>query len=669
MKKAANSDWHGANQQYLRAALQNVRVSLEQHVARQSPGSTEAKASSSMDLEEMARALPWPPALERLCATFELSPFERDVLLLCAGMELDSSFVSLCAAAQGDAQRPYPTFSLALAALSKSHWSALTPAAPLRYWRLLEVPPGNILTLSPLRIDERILTYLTGLQQIDERLGGLLEFVPAPGNLLPFQVQAVDGLAAIWRAGFANGQGGLPVLQLAGSDVESKTAVAAGACAAVGLQLYRIRASLLPAAPSELTAFARLWEREAALGTCALLVYGDDGEDIEPGRWPAIRTLLERTRGVLLVASREGQRLAGRPSITVEFHKPTGSEKRALWQVALGEQAAALDGKLENILEQFSLSASAIRSVCAEVAGQLPRAPDAARNRAPDVARVIWDACRRQARPRLDDLALRIEPSATLHDVVLPGSQHQLLREIAVHVQQRAKVYRTWGFETQGPRGLGISALFVGLSGTGKTMAAEALARELRLDLYRVDLSQVVSKYIGETEKNLRRVFDAAEEGGAILLFDEADALFGKRSEVRDSHDRYANIEISYLLQRMESYHGLAILTTNMKETLDSAFLRRIRFVVEFPFPDASQRAEIWQRIFPPATPTQGLDPVKLASLNVAGGNIRNIALHAAFLAAEAGESVRMAHLVRGARVEYGKLDRPLTEAEIRGWT
>jgi SpoVK/Ycf46/Vps4 family AAA+-type ATPase len=189
------------------------------------------------------------------------------------------------------------------------------------------------------------------------------------------------------------------------------------------------------------------------------------------------------------------------------------------------------------------------------------------------------------------------------------------------------------------------------------------------LDLYRVDLSQVVSKYIGETEKNLRRVFDAAEEGGAILLFDEADALFGKRSEVRDSHDRYANIEISYLLQRMESYHGLAILTTNMKETLDAAFLRRIRFVVEFPFPDAAQRAEIWQRIFPPGTPTQGLDPVKLASLNVAGGNIRNIALYAAFLAAEAGESVRMAHLVRGARVEYGKLDRPLTEAEIRGWT
>jgi SpoVK/Ycf46/Vps4 family AAA+-type ATPase len=215
---------------------------------------------------------------------------------------------------------------------------------------------------------------------------------------------------------------------------------------------------------------------------------------------------------------------------------------------------------------------------------------------------------------------------------------------------------------------LGISVLFAGGSGTGKTMAAEVLANELRLDLYRIDLSSVVSKYIGETEKNLRRVFDAAEEGGAILLFDEADALFGKRSEVRDSHDRYANIEVSYLLQRMEAYRGLAILTTNLKEALDPAFLRRLRFVVQFPFPGVAQRAEIWRRVFPSGTPTEGIDPVKLARLNVAGGNIRNIALNAAFLAAEAGEPVRMPHLLRTARSEYAKLEKPLTESEIGGW-
>jgi SpoVK/Ycf46/Vps4 family AAA+-type ATPase len=189
------------------------------------------------------------------------------------------------------------------------------------------------------------------------------------------------------------------------------------------------------------------------------------------------------------------------------------------------------------------------------------------------------------------------------------------------------------------------------------------------LDLYRIDLSQVVSKYIGETEKNLRRIFDAAEAGGVVLLFDEADALFGKRSEVKDSHDRYANIEVSYLLQRMETYRGLAILTTNQKSALDSAFLRRLRFVVQFPFPDAAGRAEIWRRVFPAETPTESLDPVRLARLTVAGGTIRNIALSAAFLAAEAKEPVRMSHLLRAARGEYVKLEKPLTDTEVAGWT
>jgi SpoVK/Ycf46/Vps4 family AAA+-type ATPase len=199
-------------------------------------------------------------------------------------------------------------------------------------------------------------------------------------------------------------------------------------------------------------------------------------------------------------------------------------------------------------------------------------------------------------------------------------------------------------------------------------MAAEVLALELRLDLYRIDLSAVVSKYIGETEKNLRRVFDAAEEGGAILLFDEADALFGKRSEVKDSHDRHANIEVSYLLQRMEAYRGLAILTTNLKDSLDGAFLRRLRFIVEFPFPSAAERAEIWRRVFPAATPTELLDVEKLARINLAGGSIRNVALNAAFLAAEAGEPVRMKHLLEAVRSEYAKDHKPLPEAEVRGW-
>jgi SpoVK/Ycf46/Vps4 family AAA+-type ATPase len=215
---------------------------------------------------------------------------------------------------------------------------------------------------------------------------------------------------------------------------------------------------------------------------------------------------------------------------------------------------------------------------------------------------------------------------------------------------------------------LGISALFSGASGTGKTTAAEAIAQVLKLDIYRIDLSAVVSKYIGETEKNLRRIFDAAEGGGVILLFDEADSLFGKRSEVKDSHDRNANLEVSYLLQRMETYRGLAILTTNLKGSIDQAFMRRIRFIVQFPFPDAVQRAEIWRRSFPAQAPTEGLDFNKLAKLSIAGGNIRNIVLNAAFIAADAGEAVQMKHLLRSAKSEYVKLERPLTDAEVKGW-
>jgi SpoVK/Ycf46/Vps4 family AAA+-type ATPase len=199
-------------------------------------------------------------------------------------------------------------------------------------------------------------------------------------------------------------------------------------------------------------------------------------------------------------------------------------------------------------------------------------------------------------------------------------------------------------------------------------MAAEVLAGLLDLDLYRIDLSAVVSKYIGETEKNLRRVFDAAESGGAVLLFDEADALFGRRSEIKDSHDRYANIEVSYLLQRMESYRGLAILTTNLKQALDSAFVRRLRFIVQFPYPDLGERAQIWEKIFPAATPTERLDFAKLAQLNVTGGHIHNIALTAAFLAAESGEPVRMHDIFAAAQAETAKLERPLMEKEIAGW-
>ena len=280
----------------------------------------------------------------------------------------------------------------------------------------------------------------------------------------------------------------------------------------------------------------------------------------------------------------------------------------------------------------------------------------------------LWSACRLHVRPRLELLAERIVPRARWDDLVLPEAQMLVLRQLAAQSRNRMTVYETWGFATNGRRGLGLSALFSGPSGTGKTLAAEVLAAELHLDLYRIDLSAVVSKYIGETEKNLKQVFDAAEGGGCMVLFDESDALFGKRSEVKDSHDRHANIEVGYLLQRMESFQGLAILTTNMKSTLDKSFQRRLRFTVDFPFPDAMQRQQIWERVFPAETPTSGLNYGRLAALNTTGGNIRNIALNAAFLAADANVPVGMAHILQAAQLEAVKMERPIAEMETRRW-
>jgi SpoVK/Ycf46/Vps4 family AAA+-type ATPase len=318
-------------------------------------------------------------------------------------------------------------------------------------------------------------------------------------------------------------------------------------------------------------------------------------------------------------------------------------------------------------VQQFTL---APRDVARAVAG----AARSARLRAggapaPVTAGDLWDACRAETAWELEGLARRIEPRRRWDDIVLPPDVAAQLREIAAQVAHRGQVYERWGFGARLTRGSGITALFAGPSGTGKTLAAEILATELRLELIAVDLAGVVSKYIGETEKNLRRVFDAAERSGAILFFDEADALFGKRTDVKDSHDRYANIEVNYLLQRMEEYRGLAILATNRKTALDRAFLRRLRFLVDFPFPDAGDRRRIWRRVVPAEAETEALDFDALARLEIPGGNIRNVALNAAFLAAGDGAPIGMRHVMRAARREYAKIDRPASAAEFGAWT
>ena len=581
---------------------------------------------------------------------FALSPFERDLLLLCAGIELDAEFAPLCAAAQGDPGRPWPSFALALAVLEAPHWSALAPDAPLRRWKLLEITSGATLTQGPLRIDERVLHHLAGVAHVDERLSGLVRRVPQPVSLAASHTSVMRTLVATWEAAGTE----LPLIQLCGAPADCLP-IASAAAAATGTAAAVIAADLLPSAPSELETLLTLWRREAMLSGLGVLVVEAEAVSREEARTRTalLGRLLDGLDGRVVLCDRLGRRFGRRSAVVLDVRHPQPQEQRAAWETVLGGPADAIAG-------QFSLSLSEIHTVAAEARA---RTTDAA-----DPIALAWDLCRARLRARLDGLARRVEARAGWDQLVLPPIEIETLHAIAAQLRQRTTVYEHWGFAGHGSRGLGISALFHGPSGTGKTLAAEMLARSLRLDLYRIDLSSVVSKYIGETEANLRRVFDTAEESGAILLFDEADALFGKRSEVKDSHDRYANIEVSYLLQRMEEYRGLAVLTTNLKSALDTAFLRRLRFVVQFPFPDAAHRAAIWQAVFPPGVPTQGLDWHRLASLRVAGGNIRNIALNAAFLAADAGQSVGMAHVLAAARSEYAKLERPLTPTEVAGW-
>jgi hypothetical protein len=628
--------WTDVNREYLASEFARLEHRLDPSQDAAPPESMPQPPGSS-DL----------PAIDRVAEIFGLSRFERELLLLCAGVEMDSRLSTRCAEAQGHPQKPYATFGLAMGILAEAHWSALSPARPLRRFRMIEVQPGSTLTSAPLRIDERVLHYLAGVNVLDIRVQPLLRVAPYPDWIADTHA----GIAAESAALIESYAQTPPVVHLCGDDPPAHEDVATLAAHHVGAQLFCLRSEDVPAVGPDLEQFALLWQRESLLMGAGLLLQCDNA-----GCTPAASHLLEQLPGLVFVSSREPIRL-NRSFIRLDVNKPGPSEQKQLWKKALGPAADGHDDRLNDIAEQFRISARTIFSNALPFAQRGDLEPEK-----------LWDACRSLARPRLEDLAQRIVPCADWDDLILPEPQKQVLRQLAAQVRHRMKVYETWGFSAKGRRGLGLSALFTGSSGTGKTMAAEVLARELRLDMYRVDLASVVSKYIGETEKNLQRVFDAAEEGGVLLLFDEADALFGRRGEVRESHDRYANIEVGYLLQRMEAYQGLAILTTNLKASLDPAFQRRLRFTVNFPFPDAPQREAIWRNVFPKATPTSSLDPKKLSQLNVMGGSIRNIALNAAFIAAGLDKPVEMSDLMEAARLEVPKMERALSEAETRGW-
>jgi hypothetical protein len=652
----SRDDWETRNNAYLGAGLRWLSARLQ---GGQDDGPTQtaddwwARFCTDTSPEEDA-----PPALELLGDRLGLSRFERLTLLLCAAMEFDPVMAARCATAAGQTGTGQPTFALALSILPDPAWDALSPQRPLRYWRLVDVhqSAAQPLVTSGLRADERIVNYIKGLNQLDARLDHLVR--PSGDILEPLSASQEAAAGAAFGALAEPGDGaGLPLIEILGTDPTVRRGLASALVARAGLVLYELATDRLPRSAIDLADAIRLWEREAALLPLALYVDAADAQAEDAAFLPG---LLRDLGGAVLVGCREPLAVPGRPFHLVDAHRPSPAEQEELWAEALaglagsGDRPDALARRLSG---EFDLNQSAIREAArrARVSG--------------GGAAAVWSACQTHTRPRLEALARRQEPVATWDDLVLPGPEAELLRHLADQVRGRATVLRHWGFGESITRGSGITALFAGQSGTGKSMAAEVLAGELGLALYRIDLSGVVSKYIGETERNLRRVFDAADEGGCLLLFDEADALFGRRSEVRDSHDRYANIEVNYLLQRMEDYRGVAILTTNQRRALDRAFLRRLRFVINFPFPSPTERALLWQRAFPARAPVADLDVGRLTKLATTGGMIRNIALNSAFCAAGRGVPVTTELVLEMARVEFRKLQLPVSDAGSRAPT
>ncbi|MBS0527761.1 MAG: ATP-binding protein, partial [Proteobacteria bacterium] len=549
-------------------------------------------------------------------------------------------------------------YGLAFGMLTAPHWDALSPDRPLRYWRIVEPEPGGGLAQAALRIDERVLHFIAGVAATDCVLAGISRIVEAAARADDHDPALVRRIARPLSAEGADAA----VVVLYGQDQEPalRRDIALAAARFLSRAALWIEARDLPTDPDSLVSVARHIDREVALSGCLPILAVES-----PGMDPVGLGLISRLRSSLVWLGTPNPQLAvlPEPRRLLRFEMPAPSRicaaQAGRWlRLASGgnDEDAALRAAIDCASRQFHLGPAALDSMLERI-----HAIDREQR-----AQAVWAAAREASRGGLDAIAQRIEAHTTFDDVILPPGQSAMLRDIARQVRLSDRVYRDWGFGAKHGRGQGLVALFAGESGTGKTLAAEAIANEAGLDLYRIDLATLVSKYIGETEKNLKRLFDAAETSGAVLLFDEADALFGKRSEVKDSHDRYANIEIAYLLQRVEAYRGLAILTTNMKSALDRAFMRRIRFVVSFPFPDAAARERIWHRQLPSGAPLGNIDFAALARLNLPGGNIRSVAVNAAFKAADANTPIDQAALMAAARAEFAKLERPLNDVEPR---
>lgn len=621
--------------------------------------------------------------LVRLTERYELSRFELDILLLAIASEVDLHYETLYAYAQNDITKKRPTVELALKIGCESVRTRLAARAVFaetgtllsrHLIRLVADPHDHEPPLPAhyLAVDARVVDYVLGREALDARLAPFVA-VTRPEKGLDDLMLPSALVARLKRAQERNGQGHA-LWFLNGPPGIGKSAVAGALCAQSGLAFLNVDLDAARAGGLALDLLLALVRREAELSGAGIYFGGLESlVTDETRRSPALaafqRTFVGSPYPVVL-----GSTMPLAPDdqdrgewLSFEFPVPSGGVREQLWQGALEQ------GNGHRVLPSLDLSALAdqFQLTPAQIA-RAARAAQRAADLEDDSSRAVnadelFAAARAQSNTGLRQLAVKIEPFYTWSDIILPSRAMEALRQVHASVKYRRVVYGHWGFDRRIAGGKGLMVLFAGASGTGKTMAAQILARELGLDLYRIDLAAVVSKYIGETEKNLDRLFDEAQTGNAILFFDEADALFGKRSGVKDAHDRYANIEVAYLLQKMEEFEGIVILATNLQQNLDEAFARRIQHRVDFPFPDAKDRERIWRGLFPPAAPrADDIDlPFLARQFEFSGGNIRNVVVAAAFLAAEQGVSIGMEHLIQATANELRKLGRLPSRAEL----
>jgi hypothetical protein len=630
-------------------------------------------------------------AMQRLARVFDLGQFEQDVLLVALAPELDLRYERLYAYIQDDVTKKRPAVDLVLRLLAPARaepaapWRAFAPDAPLisnRLIRLFEDGQRHAPLLARLiKLDDRVVAELRGEPRpaID---AALAPFVSLVQPARPFDTLLLPAALAE-RLRHSAAQPNSLVIALQGGYGSGRRAIAEALCAErrLPLPLLVVRLDQLleqdwhdPTLPGPYQIeIARRIVREAVLRGAAIVWQSADHllSDEATGAWrSALLPAIDEYRGLQFLLIEQpweaNGTLARSRYLRVELPALSYGEREQLWRRRLNG-AGADDALLQALSSTFRLSGGQIRDAAA-MAHAL--ASWHANDHSTITRQDLYAACRAQSSGRLNSLAHKIVAHYGWGDLVLPPDQIAQLREISAQVRHRRTVLERWGFDKRLSMGKGVNVLFAGPSGTGKTMAAEIIAVDLGLELYKIDLSSMVSKYIGETEKNLDRVFSAAREANAILFFDEADAIFGKRSEVKDAHDRYANIEVGYLLQKMEEYDGVVILATNLLKNLDDAFVRRLHMTIDFPFPEEADRRLIWERVFPAEAPlTEDVNLAFLArQFRLTGGNIRNVALLAAFLAAEDDAPIGMPQLMRALRREYQKIGKLVTEAEFGKW-